>query len=598
MAVTFSDFLRLHADFVAPRRRANASAFLHRVEFVVVSAASAVIERQTLTEGLVEAVSQLPVAAAAGQRRLRADVLRLDVVARALAFFHRLEAVGVAAAAGVRERLAFSLDPVKVETRKGGGALSFGHTQTANVLDVDFHAAAGLFAFVAREKLVGVALTTAVVERAAGGSDDVVVKHGDVVIARTANFGQRANFHAVGDDASTHAFSLGREPVGVAFAAAELEAAAFAGSLIKVPLLELSVAGTPRLGQRANLLQLRFDARFATSVETVEVVAIAQAAAVGKGAAFPAGGVVGVPRHGGVAGARDQRQEADGQSFRRHASLLAIVFGNEPVVVAAAAAEPKAVTTAVDVIKVPVNRKLDSRSRVFGQLAKLGIGTEQRFRTTLSVRTQRQSDAVVATAVGGSAAELGRSVGAAFEPLAARRLHAVATTAETGEDAARQIDGGNAVVVLLMVVVVVVVIFGFSVLMGMRLIVMVVRFHLRRYFYLSLCRRRRGLNLSEDLTVFVVYENLVEVAIDHVDSGHGGHRIDRSPDRIDLPVSLLLDDFSTFAALPRAALVIRPLSRGLLIGATAENGLETSRKFSIFFIAGSSVGLFLNDLVF
>ena len=44
MAIAFSDFLGLHADFVAPRRRADASAFLHRLEFVVVPAASAVIE--------------------------------------------------------------------------------------------------------------------------------------------------------------------------------------------------------------------------------------------------------------------------------------------------------------------------------------------------------------------------------------------------------------------------------------------------------------------------------------------------------------------------------------------------------------------------
>ena len=72
-----------------------------------------------------------------------------------------------------------------------------------------------------------------------------------------------------------------------------------------MPLLEFPVAGTASLGQRTDFLQLRLDAGFAASVETVKVVAVAQTAAVGESAAFAGRSVVSVTRHGGVAWAGD-----------------------------------------------------------------------------------------------------------------------------------------------------------------------------------------------------------------------------------------------------------------------------------------------------
>ena len=104
-------------------------------------------------------------------------------------------------------------------------ALFFSSSET--YLRVDFDSGASLFTFVASEKLVSVALTTAVTQRLTRKRHDVVVKHGDVVTARASDFGQCADFFTISHDASIHAFSLGREPVGVAFAAAILEAATF-----------------------------------------------------------------------------------------------------------------------------------------------------------------------------------------------------------------------------------------------------------------------------------------------------------------------------------------------------------------------------------
>ena len=129
----------MRADFGASRRGADASTFLHRLELVVVAAASTVVKRQTLTERLVESISELPVAAAARKRRLRADVLGLDGAACAFAFAHRLEAIGVAVTSGVSEALAFPFYAVEVEPRKAGTAIAFGTRQTANFLILIIH---------------------------------------------------------------------------------------------------------------------------------------------------------------------------------------------------------------------------------------------------------------------------------------------------------------------------------------------------------------------------------------------------------------------------------------------------------------------------
>ena len=129
----------MRADFGASRRGADASTFLHRLELVVVAATSTVVKRQTLTERLVESISELPVAAAARKRRLRADVLGLDGAACAFALAHRLEAIGVAVTSGVSEALAFPFHAVEVEPREAGTAIAFGTRQTANFLILIIH---------------------------------------------------------------------------------------------------------------------------------------------------------------------------------------------------------------------------------------------------------------------------------------------------------------------------------------------------------------------------------------------------------------------------------------------------------------------------
>ena len=168
---------------------ARLPALFHGRKPIVIALTSTVIKGQTLAERLIKAVSQFPVAAAARYRRLRADILRLDTAANALAVAHRLEAIGVPMTTGVTKSFAFPLDAIEVEAGEIGTTIADGFGQSTNLFHVHFDAAAGLLTFVQSEELVSIALTTAVTQRLTGQRLDVVVEHGDVVMTGSSDFG-------------------------------------------------------------------------------------------------------------------------------------------------------------------------------------------------------------------------------------------------------------------------------------------------------------------------------------------------------------------------------------------------------------------------